>query len=64
MNKEKIWTIVFMIPWVVLVVLFFMWVNKDGFNIGKTALGVLLTTVTSIFWYIFAWLVAQIFVED
>lgn len=64
MNKEKIWTIVFMIPWVVLVVLFFMWVNKDGFNIGKTVLGVLLTTVTSIFWYIFAWLVTQIFVED
>ena len=64
MNKETIWTIIFMLPWVVLVVLFFMWANKDGFSISKTAFGVLLTTGTSILWYAIAWVLAQIFVEE
>jgi hypothetical protein len=53
-----------MLPWVVLVVLFFMWANKDGFSISKTAFGVLLTTGTSILWYAIAWFLAQIFVEE
>lgn len=64
MSKEKFWTIMFMIPWVVLVVLFFMWANKDGFSFSKTVFGVLLTTGTSILWYPIAWLLTQIFVED
>ena len=63
-KKERIWRGVFMLPWIALMVLYFIWANEDGFNISKTAFGILLTTFTSVLWYAIACLISDIFVSD
>lgn len=63
-NKVRIWRIILMLPWVALMLLYFIWANQYGFDIGKNAIGIIMTTFTSIMWYACVCLFAEVFVED
>jgi hypothetical protein len=47
-KKTKLRT---MIPWSILIILYFIWANQNEFNISKNVLGVLLTPMTGILWF-------------
>jgi len=49
-KKTKLRTIG-MIPWTILIILYFIWANQNEFNISKNVLGVLLTPMTGILWF-------------
>jgi hypothetical protein len=52
MKKKKInfIRIIGMIPWLFLMVLYFIWANQNGFSISKNAFGALLVPGTGILW--------------
>jgi hypothetical protein len=63
-KKVRIWRIIFMLPWVALMVLYFIWANQYGFDISKNAMGIFIMSFSSIFWYALSSLMAEIFVSD
>ena len=63
-KKEKIWRLILMVPWLFLMVLYFIWANQHGFNIKKNTFGIVLATITSVFWYAIACLFAEVFAGD
>jgi hypothetical protein len=49
-KKRNILTSIGMIPWVFLMVLYFIWANQNGFSISKNAHGIILM-FSGIVWY-------------